>query len=205
MAKYTRAEIRRILGDAHTDDIENQLIALYLGAVDPLKDELAKAKAEAEKLPAVQKELDDLKAKGDDGWKDKHDKVKKDFEDYKNAQTQKENKAAKEEAYRKLLKECGISEKYIDDVLGIAKLDDLEMENGAFKDAENISKGIKEKFASFVATTTTVGANTAIPPANSGSGKLTKADIYKKDDKGRYVMSTAERQKAIAENPNILN
>ena len=41
--------------------------------------------------------------------------------------------------------------------------------------------------------------------AECASGKLTKADIYKKDDKGRYVMSTAERQKAIAENPGILN
>ena len=197
---------RKLLnGMGLTDEQVDTIIEAHSDTVDGLKADVSKYKADAEKLPTVQKELDDLKAKGDDGWKDKHDKVKKDFEDYKNAQTQKETKAAKSEAYRKLLKECGISEKYIDDVLGIAKLDDLEMENGAFKDAESISEGIKEKFASFVATTTTVGANTANPPANSGSGKLTKADIYKKDDKGRYVMSTAERQKAIAENPNILN
>ena len=197
---------RKLLkGMGLTDEQVDTIIEAHSDTVDGLKADVSKYKTDAEKLSSVQKELDELKAKGDDGWKDKHDKVKQDFEDYKNAQTQKEAKAAKSEAYRKLLKECGISEKYIDDVLGIAKLDDLEMENGAFKDAENISKGIKEKFASFVATTTTVGANTANPPANSGNGKLTKADIYKKDDKGRYVMSTAERQKAIAENPNILN
>lgn len=188
----TEEQIETII-EAHTDTVEG------------LKEELKKAKVDADKLPGVQKELDGLKTKGDDGWKDKHDKVKKDFEDYKNAQTQKETKAAKVEAYRKLLKECNISEKYIDDILGITKLDDMEMENGVFKDAENVSKGIREKFASFATTTTTTGANTANPPANSGSGKLTKADIYKKDDKGRYVMSTAERQKAIAENPGILN
>ena len=197
---------RKLLkGMGLTDEQVDTIIEAHSDTVDGLKADVSKYKADAEKLTTVQKELDDLKAKGDDGWKDKHDKIKKDFEDYKNAQTQKEAKAAKEEAYRKLLKDCNISEKYIDDVLGIAKLDDLEMENGAFKDAENISKGIKEKFASFVATTTTVGANTATPPANSGNGNLTKADIYKKDDKGRYVMSTAERQKAIAENPGILN
>jgi hypothetical protein len=197
---------RKLLkGMGLTDEQVDTIIEAHSDTVDGLKAEANRYKSDAEKLADVQRELDGLKAKGDDGWKDKHDKVKKDFEDYKNAQTQKENKAAKEEAYRKLLKDCNISEKYIDDVLGIAKLDDLEMENGAFKDAENISNGIKEKFASFVATTTTVGANTATPPANSGSGNLTKADIYKKDDKGRYVMSTAERQKAIAENPNILN
>ena len=55
MAKFTRADIRRILGDAHTEDIENQLVALHLGVVDPLKDQIAQYKTEAEKLPAVQK------------------------------------------------------------------------------------------------------------------------------------------------------
>ena len=29
---------------------------------------------------------------------------------------------------------------------------------------------------------------------------MTKADIYKKDDNGRYVMSASERQKALMEN-----
>ena len=52
MAKgFTRAEIRNILGDAHTDEIENALVALHIGVVDPLKDERDRYKAEAEKLP----------------------------------------------------------------------------------------------------------------------------------------------------------
>ena len=34
---------------------------------------------------------------------------------------------------------------------------------------------------------------------------MTRAEIYKKDDKGRYVMSTSERQKALAENPDLMN
>ena len=53
MAKFTRAEIRRIIGEACTDEIENNLVALHLGVVDPLKDDVAKYKAEAEKLPGV--------------------------------------------------------------------------------------------------------------------------------------------------------
>ena len=49
-------------------------------------------------------------------------------------------------------------------------------------------------------TTTEKGTgNPANPPANDGK-TMTKADIYKKDDKGRYVMSAAERQKALMEN-----
>ena len=52
MAKFTRAEIRNILGDACTEEIENRLVALHLGVVDPLKDDLTKYKADAEKLNA---------------------------------------------------------------------------------------------------------------------------------------------------------
>lgn len=83
MAKFTRAEIRNILGDACTEEIENRLVALHLGVVDPLKDDLTKYKADAEKLLCVQKELDDLKAAGDGGYKEKYEKEHSDFEAYK--------------------------------------------------------------------------------------------------------------------------
>ena len=58
--------------------------------------------------------------------------------------------------------------------------------------------------AALVGSTVVRGNNPANPPANNGGGKLTKADIYKKDEKGRYIMSTSERQKALAENPTLM-
>ena len=94
MPKFTRAEIRNILGDAHTEDLENRLIALHLGVVDPLKDQLQTYKTDAEKLPAVQKELDDLKKDGGD-WQKKYEKEHTDFEAYKTEQTAKATKATK--------------------------------------------------------------------------------------------------------------
>lgn len=40
-----------------------------------------------------------------------------------------------------------------------------------------------------------------IPKVDNHQGKpMTKEDIFKKDDKGRYLMSTSERQKALLEN-----
>ena len=102
MAKFTRAEIRNILGEACTEEIENRLVALHLGVVDPLKDDLTKYKADAEKLPGVQKELDDLKAAGDGGYKEKYEKEHSAFETYKSDVTAKESKAAKEKAVRAL-------------------------------------------------------------------------------------------------------
>ena len=73
MSKFSRADVRSILGDAHTEEMENRLVALHLGVVDPLKDQLQAYKADAEKLQAVQKELDDLKAQGDGGYKEKYE------------------------------------------------------------------------------------------------------------------------------------
>ena len=81
MPKFTRSDIRKILGDAHTDEIENQIMALHLGVVDSLKDDISKYKTDAEKLPDVQAELDKLK----DSTKDGGDaaKIQKAFDDYK--------------------------------------------------------------------------------------------------------------------------
>ena len=73
------------------------------------------------------------------------------------------------------------------------------------KGARDHIKAAKEEWAEYVTTTTTTGAKTSTPPANSGGAKLTKAEIYARDEHGRYKLSTAERQKALAENPELLN
>lgn len=174
------------------------IIEAHTDTVDGLKSDIAKYKADAEKLPGVQAELESLKAKGDDGWKDKHDKVKKEFDDYKNAQTQKETRAAKESAYRELLKSAGINEKRIAAILKVTNLSDIEIDDGKIKNADELRESIKEEWADFVVTTNQKGAEQKSPPTNTG-GTKTREDIYKKDDKGRYVMSTAERQKALAD------
>ena len=136
------------------------IIEAHTDTVDGLKSDLARYKAEAEKLPGVQAELENLKAKGDDGWKDKHDKVKKEFDDYKREQMQKETKSAKESAYRELLKSAGISEKRIDSVLKVSDLSSVELEDGKIKNADDLKKSIKEEWADFVVTTKQKGADT---------------------------------------------
>lgn len=132
--------------------------------------------------------------------------LKKSFDDYKADIAAKEAKAAKEAAYRNILKDANLSEKGIEKAIKYAEWDKIELEtDGKLKGANDHIKAVKEEWAEYVTTTTTTGAKTSTPPANNGGAKLTKADIYKKDDKGRYVMSTSERQKALADNPDILN
>ena len=207
MAKFTRAEIRNILGDACTEEIENRLVALHLGVVDPLKDDLTKYKADAEKLTCVQKELDDLKAAGDGGYKEKYEKEHSDFEAFKADVTAKESKAAKEKAVRAYFESKNITGANLDLAMrGCGEeMAALVMDGDKIKDTTSLDALIDGAYKSLVYTEHTQGANPATPPTNSGGAKLTRADIYKKDDKGRYVMSTADRQKALAANPELLN
>ena len=184
----------------------DQIIEAHSETVDSLKADRDSYKEDAEKLKDVQKELDDLKAKGDDGWKEKHDRLKDEFDQYKNDVQEKETKAAKEAAYRAILKDANLSEKGIEKAVKYAEWDKIELgEDGKLKGANDHIKAAREEWAEYVTTTTTTGAKTSTPPANNGGSKLTKAEIYARDEHGRYKLSTAERQKALAENPELLN
>ena len=184
----------------------DQIIEAHSETVDSLKADRDSYKEDAEKLKDVQKELDDLKAKGDDGWKEKHDALKAEFDQYKNDVQAKETKAAKEAAYRAILKDANLSEKGIEKAIKYAEWDKIELgEDGKLKGANDHIKAAREEWAEYVTTTTTTGAKTSTPPANNGGSKLTKAEIYARDEHGRYKLSTAERQKALAENPELLN
>lgn len=199
---------RKLLkGMGLTDEQVDTIIEAHTDTVDGLKADVSKYKTDAEKLSDVQKELDELKAKRDDGWKEKHDKLKSEFDKYKSDIEAKETKANKEKAARAFYESKGITGKNLEIAMrgSRSEIDGIELDGGKIKDASTLDALVKGDFSGLVATTTTKGANTANPPANNGGDKLTKADIYKKDDKGRYVMSTAERQKALAENPNLMN
>ena len=184
----------------------DQIIEAHSETVDSLKADRDNYKEDAEKLKDVQKELDDLKAKGDDGWKEKHDRLKDEFDKYKTDVQAKETKAAKEAAYRAILKDANLSDKGIEKAVKYADWDKIELdEDGKLKGENDHIKAVREEWAEYVTTTTTTGAKTSTPPVNNGGAKLTKSEIYAKDEHGRYKLSTAERQKALAENPELLN
>lgn len=183
----------------------DEIISMHSETVDGLKADVAKYKADAEALPEVQKQLEkaqaDLEAGKKDSWKVKYEAIKEEFEGYKTEQTKKESHAAKEKAYRALLQEAGVSEKRLESVLKVSDVDSVELDDkGAIKGADKLTESIKSEWADFITTTQTRGASTSNPPANNPSGAMTKADIYKKDDHGRYVLSSAERQKALMDN-----
>lgn len=180
------------------DDKVDEIISAHTDTVNALKEQRDTYKADAEKLPAVQKELDEMKAaaekNGKDAYKVKYDALKEDFDKFKADLKEKEKHARKEDAYRALLEEVGISEKRIKSVLKVSDVDSVEFDDeGKVKDADALKKSISEEWADFIVQKETTGAKTATPPA--GSGKT-----YKSKDEIMAIKDTQERQKAIAEN-----
>lgn len=181
-------------------DKADQIIEAHTETVDGLKASLDAAEASANKLPEIQKQLEaaqaELESAKKDSYKVKYEAIKEDFEAYKREQAGKEARAAKESAYLALLKSAGISEKRIDSVLRVSDVDGVELtEKGEIADAKDRLKSIKEEWADFIETTQTRGADTPNPPANTGGGR-TKEEIMN-------IANTEERQKAMAENPQL--
>ena len=169
--------------------------------IDTAKDEAKKYKADAEKLPGVQKELDTLKeqvaaeAKEREG-KD-YDALKKEFDDYKAEQERKATHVKKEAAWIEVLKDAGIPEKHHAKILKYSDVDGSELdEKGKLVNAKSILKDIKEEWSDHIQTTNTQGANTPTPPANQGGGKMTREQIDAIED-------TAERQRAMLANHEL--
>lgn len=167
------------------DKVE-EIINAHTEVTDALKNERDSYKQEADKLPAVQKELDDMKAaaekNGNDPYKVKYEAIKEDFEKYKADITAKETKATKSAAYKALLKEAGIAEKRIDAVLKVSNVDSVELDaDGKIKGADKLLESVKSEWSDFIVTERTEGAETAKPPAgeNVNYDNMSDADYYK--------------------------
>ena len=182
------------------DEKIDQIIDAHSETVDALKADRDTYREEAARLAAVQKELDALKAKGDDGYKAKYEAEKAAHDALKADIAAKETKKAKTDAYRELLKGANIDEKRIATILRAEAptIDKIELDaDGKIKNAEQYTESIKSDWADFIVTQSAKGTNTATPPAHGGAASTkTKEDILKIKDAG-------ERQKAIAENPTL--
>ena len=192
----TKAQLRDILSDAGANpekvgDAIDRIIAGHTASIEALREERDTFKEEAKKLADVQKELDDLKAKGDDKALEK---VQKEFDDFKAKVEGEKTHAAKESAFRAVLKDLGISEKHFAKICKYSDIDSLEMtDDGKLKELASIRKSIKAEWADHIETAETKGTATPRPQgASSGGSGMTKAEIMK-------IKSASERQAALKE------
>lgn len=175
------------------------------GERDEAKREAANFKADAEKLPNVQKELDELKnAQGANPFETKYNEIKEEketlqaeFDQYKKDIEAGEAKRTKEAVYRKLLAESGVSEKWIDKIMRFADLDGYELTNdGKFKDIETVKKGIADEYGDYIVkegqagatVPTPAGVNPGVPKGESRAAKIAAqyhANLYGEAKEGK--------------------
>lgn len=187
---------RKLLkGMGLTDEQVDTIIEAHTDTVDGLKADVSKYKADAEKLPGVQKELDGLKAAGDGGYKEKYEKEHSAFEAFKTDITAKESKAAKEKAVRAYFESKNITGANLDLAMrGCGEeMAALELDGEKIKDTKSLDALVDGTYKGLVSTTQTHGANPASPPANTGGSGVT-AEAFKK-------MGYADRLKLKKESP----
>lgn len=142
---------------------------------------------------------DELQTKLDDGadLQGKYDKLKTEYEAYKNEQEAKEVRIQKQDAYKEILKSLNIPEKRWTAILKTVDFDELKMTDGKFDDVDKLTKDAKEEWSDFIVTTQEIGVKSANPPANNGGKSTqTKEEIM-------AIKDTTARQKAIAENHEL--
>lgn len=191
-----KSDIRAIVKNADATDEEklSEILDLLHAEVDVIKGERDEYKQKLEDL------TEDFKKSADDAsneWKSKYEKEHEAFEAFKANKAAKEAELAKEAAFSKLLKDLGISDKRIGSIIKLTDMKAIEMdEQGGIKDLEKVKEDAKNEWADFIPTVETQGASTTTPPATGNGAPTTKEEIMK-------IKDSAERQKAIAENPNL--
>lgn len=183
---------KMLKGMGLTEEQVDSIIEEHTSVTDALKEQAQKYKDDAEKLPAIQKELDDLKAGGDD-WEDKYNAEHKAFEDYKKDIESKAELSKTKDAYKALLKSQDISEKRIDTILKLTDFSEIKLtKDGKIANEDKVIDKIKEDWSDLIGTKSESGASVDIPP-NGGKHYASKDEIMK-------IRDASERQKAISEN-----
>ena len=164
-----------------TDEQVDSIIEMHSETVDGLKEQVKTYKADAEKLPNVQKELDDLKAAEDGGFKEKFEKEHSDFENFKKTIQEKETKAAKESAAKAFFESKGITGNSLEIAMrgSSAEIAALDLDGEKIKDSSALDALVNGTFKALVSTTTTKGANIPNPPVTTPNKAYSADDIRK--------------------------
>ena len=174
----------------------DEIIAAHAETVNAIKEERDALKSDADQVKSLKEKLDaaneELKTLKSGDWEKKYSDLKAEYDGFKKDTAEKATKKAKEDAYKKLLTDAGISSKRIDSVMKVSApdIDKLEIgEDGKIKDADKLIEGVKKDWADFISTEGTKGADTHTPPAGTGGddNKLSRAaELAAKFNKDRY-------------------
>lgn len=152
------------------DKAAEEICGRHSADLDSIKEQRDSFKKDSETLVSVQKELDALKAKGDDGYKEKYEKEHKAFSDYKADIEAKATGAAKEKAVRAYFEGKNIKGNNLEIAIRGARdeISAIELDGEKIKDTSKLDSLVSGTYADLVSTQTVVGAQSVNPPANNG-------------------------------------
>lgn len=165
------------------EDKIDQIVSEHKTTVDELVAERDKYKNQVAELEDLRKNLDkankDLDAANAElekikinDWENKYTKIKDEYDSFKTETTNKEIKAKKTEAYKKLLKDAGVSEKRISSVIKVSDVDSIKLDSdGNIEGADKLTENVKEEWSDFIVTKQERGFDVSNPPANNGNAK----------------------------------
>lgn len=119
---------------------------------------------------AKKTQVDELQTKLEEseGLQTKYDKLKADYDAYKQDQEKKATRTQKQEAYKDLLMKIGIPEKRCAAILKTVDLDKLELKDGKLVDADKLETEAKTEWEDFIVVTKPEGVDSPTPPDNNG-------------------------------------
>lgn len=137
-----------------------------------------------------ERELKDKAESGDTKLADDFEKLKSEFETYKQNEVEKATRAAKATAVKAALKSAGISAKHLDKIARLYDVDSVEMEGEKIKDMDAFIKNAKTEWSDFVETQSSKGADVSHPP------KLNEGGTTRTPEKIVEMKDTTKRQAA---------
>ena len=183
---------KMLKGMGLTEEQVDSIIEEHTAVTDALKEQVNQYKKDAEGYQTARKELEDLKAGGDD-WKERYEAEHKAFEDFKKETEATAERAKVQEAYKALLKAENVSEKRIDKIIKLTDLDALKLtKEGRIANEEKVAEDIRNEWSDFIVSQSDRGTDVDNPPA-AGGKSMTKEQIM-------AIKDTSKRQQAISEN-----
>ena len=180
-----------------TEEQVGAIIDEHTSTIEGLKADRDKYKAEAESIPKLTKEIEDLKASvetaGGNDWQEKYEKEHNEYEQYKAKVAEDAREAECKSLYRALLIENGVGENHIDSILRVTDFKDIKKgDDGQLENKTKLTEDIKSAWSGFITSTGVKGAGVENPP--TGGGSMTKESFSK--------LPLAEQMKYANEHPN---
>lgn len=157
----------------------DEIITAHTETVNAIKEERDSLKSDAENLKSVEKSLEkaneELEKFKSGDWENKYNTLKSEYDTFKTDTETKALKTAKENAYKKLLLDAGVSDKRVASILKVSDVDSIKIDKeGNIEDAEKLTESVKTEWADFIVTKKEEGAKTPKPEMNEGGDGVKK-------------------------------